>query len=107
MTNALVITQADRDAAGELWPDLGLDAPAAMDGQAALLLETMAHHFARRRTLSAGEADGWVLVPREPTEAMLKASEREWDGRMSARSSGVWQAMLAAVPPLDDARGDG
>lgn len=42
--------------------------------------------------------EGWKLVPVEPTEAMHKAAEREWDGRMSARSRGVWQAMLAAAP---------
>lgn len=40
----------------------------------------------------------WVMVPREPTEAMLAASEREWDGRMSFRSTGAWQAMLSASP---------
>jgi hypothetical protein len=34
---------------------------------------------------------------REPTEAMLEASNREWDGRMSARSAGVWQAMVDAA----------
>lgn len=37
-----------------------------------------------------------VLVPREPTEAMIEASNREWDGRMSHRSSGAWKAMIAA-----------
>jgi hypothetical protein len=40
----------------------------------------------------------YTLVPIEPTEAMLKAAEREWDGRMSARSAGVWKAMLDAAP---------
>lgn len=39
------------------------------------------------------------LVPNDPTEEMYAAAEREWDGRMSARSRGVWQAMLAAAPP--------
>ncbi len=41
---------------------------------------------------------GWWLVPIEPTEAMYAAAEREWDGRMSVRTRGVWQAMLAASP---------
>lgn len=42
--------------------------------------------------------DRWALKPREPTEAMHKAANREWDGRMSARSAGVWQAMWDASP---------
>lgn len=42
--------------------------------------------------------DGWALVPIEPTEAMHAAANREWDGRMSARSAGVWQAMIGAAP---------
>lgn len=40
----------------------------------------------------------WQLVPKEPTEEMHGAANREWDGRMSARSRGVWKAMLAAAP---------
>lgn len=35
-----------------------------------------------------------VSAMREPTEKMLAASAREWDGRMSYRSSGAWQAMI-------------
>ena len=42
------------------------------------------------------DAGGMVLVPREPTETMLEAANREWDGRMSARSAGVWMAMIEA-----------
>lgn len=34
-----------------------------------------------------------IEAMREPTEAMIRAS-REWDGRMSHRSSGAWQAMI-------------
>lgn len=34
---------------------------------------------------------------REPTPAMIEASNREWDGRMSHRSSGAWQAMIDAA----------
>ena len=45
----------------------------------------------------SGEAD-WAWVPRDPTPEMLAASEREWDGRMSFRSTGAWQAMLDAAP---------
>lgn len=42
--------------------------------------------------------DGFVLVPKVPTEAMHDAANREWDGRMSARSAGVYEAMIAAAP---------
>lgn len=42
-----------------------------------------------------------VSVPREPTEAMLQAGlavgDYPWDGRKPAR---IWQAMIAASPPL-------
>jgi hypothetical protein len=42
-----------------------------------------------------------IAAMREPTEAMIEASNREWDGRMSARSAGVWQAMIdAALAPM-------
>lgn len=41
---------------------------------------------------------GWKLVPLEPTEAMHAAANKEWDGRASARSAGVYEAMLAAAP---------
>ena len=42
--------------------------------------------------------EGQQVVPVEPTENLHKAAQCEWDGRMSARSAGVWQAMLAAAP---------
>jgi hypothetical protein len=35
-----------------------------------------------------------IAAMREPTDAMVEASNREWDGRMSHRSSGAWQAMI-------------
>lgn len=35
-----------------------------------------------------------IEAMREPTEAMLAATNREWDGRMSFRSTGAWQAMI-------------
>jgi hypothetical protein len=38
-----------------------------------------------------------IRAMREPTEAMIAASNREWDGRMSHRSSGAWQAMIDAA----------
>ena len=43
--------------------------------------------------LRSAESD---LIKRmmEPSENVLEAANREWDGRMSVRSTGVWQAML-------------
>jgi hypothetical protein len=35
-----------------------------------------------------------IMEMREPTDAMIEASNQEWDGRMSHRSSGAWQAMI-------------
>lgn len=37
---------------------------------------------------------GWLATP---TNAMLEASNREWDGRMSYRSSGAFQSVLDAA----------
>lgn len=51
-----------------------------------------------RVALSALEGEGMVVVPVVPTLEMIEASNREWDGRMSHRSSGAWQAMVAARP---------
>ena len=48
-------------------------------------------------TLGVEQARAALAAIREPTEPMLQASEREWDGRMSARSAGVWQAMIDAA----------
>lgn len=57
------------------WPWLDIS-----DGDAALDLPTV--------------ASAAIEAMREPTEAMVEASNREWDGRMSHRSSGAWQAMI-------------
>lgn len=43
------------------------------------------------------EARAAIDAMREPTEAMMDASNREWDGRMSYRSSGAWRAMVDAA----------
>jgi hypothetical protein len=44
-----------------------------------------------------------IEAMREPTEAMIAASNREWDGRMSHRSSGAWRAMIDAALAEPDA----
>lgn len=38
-----------------------------------------------------------IEAMRVPTEGMIEASNREWDGRMSHRSSGAWRAMIDAA----------
>lgn len=52
----------------------------------------------RDATISSSEL---VLVPREPTPEMYAAAEREWDGRISARIAGVWQAMIDAAQEVN------
>ena len=48
------------------------------------------------------EADGWGMVPREPTEVMLRAP---WHGVSKNVRAQIWSAMLAATPkaPATDA----
>jgi hypothetical protein len=41
-----------------------------------------------------GQARAAIEALRDPSEKMIEASNREWDGRMSHRSSGAWQAMI-------------
>ena len=43
---------------------------------------------------SLAAARAAIAAMREPTESMVAASDREWDGRMSHRSTGAWQAMI-------------
>lgn len=50
-----------------------------------------------RACLSAIEAEGLVIVPREPTEAMLEAGTTyEGDGNLEKDALSCWSAMLAA-----------
>jgi len=44
--------------------------------------------------------DGWVLVPREPTEAMLDAMFSAYVGSEGSYSA-TYRAALAAAPPVD------
>jgi hypothetical protein len=53
--------------------------------------------YENRRISSLRKAALAIAAMREPTEAMIEASNREWDGRMSHRSSGAWQAMIDAA----------
>ena len=61
--------------------------------------------------LSALESEGWVLVPVEPTEAMLSAMTRhnaDWlsDKGPYPRSRRVYSAMLSARPKAPQQEGE-
>lgn len=45
----------------------------------------------------AGVADGWQLVPVEPTDAMTEAAQAEWMKGCADPTMHVWDAMLAAA----------
>jgi hypothetical protein len=60
--------------------------------------------------------EGWVLVPKEPTEAMVDAADDANDTyRMTSNfrehahlgPAGTWKAMLAAAPPAVEDEGSG
>lgn len=61
----------------------------------------------RRTTIaSPGEAEGWALVPIEPTNAMISAAIEAWESKdfpgPEAEFSAVYRAMVAARPfPAD------
>jgi len=40
----------------------------------------------------------WVLVPRVPTDAMLRAAQGAWLNDPLRRTTTMWAAMLAAAP---------
>lgn len=71
--------------------------------EAARLREELA---ALRAAPAAPVADGWVLVPREPTEAMNDAA-RDWSAEKYGKpigkdaSEGCYRAMLAAAPAAE------
>lgn len=53
---------------------------------------------AEQTAAPSGEAVGdWVLVPRTPTDAMLRAAQSAWLGDTLRRTTTMWLAMLAAA----------
>ena len=46
----------------------------------------------------ANAAEGWKLVPIEPTDAMMEAAQAEWFKGCADPTMHVWDAMLAAAP---------
>lgn len=55
--------------------------------------------LAQQPAAPSGEAVGeWVLVPREPTDAMLRAAQSAWLNDTLRRTTAMWRAMLEAAP---------
>ena len=52
---------------------------------------------ALERKLRAYRKEGWVLVPREPTEEMLKAGDAIFCDTLNVATS-FWRVMLAVAP---------
>ena len=50
--------------------------------------------------------DGYVVVPREPTEEMIRAGAKWRQNSSRATALNVYQAMLAAATPPQDASGE-
>lgn len=63
------------------------------------------HQFEENKIVYLKAARAAIEAMREPTEIMIEASNREWDGRMSHRSSGAWQAMIDAALVSPASRG--
>ena len=53
---------------------------------------------AMRAALSAAEAAGWVLVPKEPTDEQVKAAYNACDEHGGVLIKTGYRAMLAASP---------
>jgi hypothetical protein len=61
--------------------------------------EEVGPYLIARSVLSCLEEEGMVVVPREPTEAMLAAGAvAEGDGNLEAQAMSLWTAMLSASP---------
>jgi hypothetical protein len=76
------------------------------------VLENVIDDISRTEATTVAGGD-WVLVPREPTAAMLRAGVGQWLGRGAPSFSAGWQAyvlktwntMLAAAPTASAAEG--
>jgi hypothetical protein len=85
----------------EEWRTLDIAAPSCRDlpFDELLRLAALPDGKPAAQILSAARSQARVAIAamREPTEAMLEAANREWDGRMSFRSTGAWRAMIDAA----------
>jgi len=107
---AITVAQEDRDAAKALWDRMLAQSPVVSRDDGAALGRDFLQAFARHRlaSVSSASAEGFVLVPRVPTEAMLIAARQidisvEEDGDTAAYACGtearrLWDAMLSKSP---------
>lgn len=61
-------------------------------------LEQCASELSCALTAPAVQGGDWVLVPRTPTDAMLRAAQSAWLDDTLRRTTTMWLAMLAAAP---------
>jgi hypothetical protein len=62
--------------------------------------------FLASHTVDTREADGWMLVPVEPTDAMLEAGADAVYGSAPGPALMTYRAMLAAAPPSSPSERD-
>lgn len=73
------------------------DGAVTFEGDPPLYLYRIASSIAAQSGQRAGVADGWQLVPVEPTDAMMEAAQAEWMKGCADPTMHVWDAMLAAA----------
>lgn len=85
--------EVDGDIAGAPEPRPTWDQFRALDPETAAIYITQAGCY-----LSALTAAGYVVVPREPTEAMCDAG---WIDKEDVSPAEIWGAMIAAAPTAE------
>ena len=64
--------------------------------------ESFAHRIAVAAAMRLAVPEGWVLVPREPTDEMLFELMDEWESAGGRSIAMNYAAMLAAAPKPED-----
>lgn len=77
-----------------------IDPEAASMGQDGFVRPAIANRMIElRAALAEAERRGWVMVPKEPTEAMMEAA---WVPDVEDFPDEPYKAMLAAAPKAED-----
>lgn len=85
----------DREIAGAPLPHPSWETFRENDPETAMIYETQAGCH-----LAALAAAGWVVVPREPTAASIRAAARlDWDAQIDPTWREIYHAMIAAALP--------
>lgn len=102
------MSDVDRIAAKKLWDWMLANSPFVTAEQGRAFGHKLIEAFAEHRKV---EADGWVMVPREPTRAMIDAADQAFDLMPDTPDelAEVYRVMLAATPkaPATDAGEEG